>query len=403
MDNRNKILIVTFLAMFTFGMVMQSIPPVLATLIKEMQLSHAQAGSLMSLYALPGIIFSIPGGALADYYGPRRVGMVSLLLLLAGTVIVATGSTFSVLAAGRIIAGIGGTTIVIVSAQALSRGFFNNKLGTAMGIFNAGVPAGTVFAHNVFNRALVAWGWRVPLFFTALVCLGMLIVFWRFSGFPKTDNEKNMGKEDSKKLHGLSLLGGLKNIRGHLSIWLVAIAWMAFMVARISSLTFAPDYFLSIGYNITYAGFLASLFTMASLVISPGIGRLLDKTGKAENYLIFGGVILAGLYFSVGTALTGHLFLAISIGVVAAIMPVSIFSLVPKLLPQEKLGLGYGILRICENTGILMGPFLVGLSYDLSSTYFHGFLIMSIFSLAAASSGLLLKLHLHKKNNLQAD
>ncbi len=398
MNDRKKNLFVTFFAMFTFGMVMQSIPPVLVALIKEMGISHAQGGSLMSLYALPGIIFSLPGGALADHYGPRKVGMASLLLMLTGSMIVAVGPSFPVLAAGRALAGIGGTTIVIASAQALSRQFFNDKIGAAMGIFNAGVPAGTVFAHNVFSRVLVTWGWRMPLFFAAFACLVMLIVFWRFSGFPQTESESSMDKEGRKKLPRLFLLEGLKNIRGQLSVWLVAVAWMSFIAARIASLTFAPDYFASSGYSITYAGFLTSLFTMASLIISPTIGHLLDRTGKLENYLIFGGMMLAALYFSVGTASEGHLFLAISIGVVAAIMPVSIFSLVPKLLPREKMGLGYGILRICENTGILVGPLLVGLIYDLSSDYFYGFLFMSLFVLAAAGSGLLLKLQLRGRS-----
>ncbi len=395
MDNRYRILLITFFSMFVFGMVLQSIPPVLAQLIADMNLSHTQGGLLMSLFALPGIILSLPGGMLADYYGPRKVGMISLLLMLAGTLIVASGSTFMVLALGRFIAGIGATTIVIVSAQALSRGFMNKKLGIAMGIFNAGVPAGTIFAHNFFSRALTIWDWRVPILFSALACLIIMIIFWRFSGFPESKNSgekiEKGGNTDNRPT--LYFLESVQSIKQYWTIWLVAIAWMLFIAARVSALTFAPDYFISIGYQATYAGFLTSLFTMGSLFVSPITGYFIDKTGKTENYLVAAGIILAVLYSFIAVAITGHLLLALSIGIIAAIVPVSIFSLVPRLLPIEKMGMGYGVLRICENTGMLMGPFLIGLSFDLSGAYFYGFLLMAFFSLGTSVNGLLLKIY----------
>ncbi len=395
MDNRYRILLITFFSMFVFGMVLQSIPPVLARLIVDMNLSHTQGGLLMSLFALPGIILSLPGGMLADYYGPRKVGIISLLLMLAGTLIVASASTFAMLALGRFVTGIGATTIVIVSAQALSRGFMNKKLGIAMGVFNAGVPAGTIFAHNFFSRALIIWDWRMPILFTTLACLVMLVFFWKFSGFPDAvNNKQEINKSgDGKSRPTLSILESLQSIRQYRAIWMVATAWMLFIAARVSSLTFAPDYFISIGYQVSYAGFLASLFTMGSLVISPLIGHFIDKTGRSESYLVAGGVILAVLYSLIAVALTGHLLLALFIGIAAAIMPVSIFSLVPRLLPVEKMGMGYGVLRICENIGMLMGPFLIGLSFDLSGAYFYGFLLMAFFSLGASVNGLLLKIY----------
>ena len=48
----------------------------------------------MSMYAIPGILVSIPAGLFADYYGYRRVGLLSLFVTILGTLSVAMTSVF---------------------------------------------------------------------------------------------------------------------------------------------------------------------------------------------------------------------------------------------------------------------------------------------------------------------
>ena len=72
-------------------------------------------------------------------------------------------------------------------------------------------------------------------------------------------------------------------------------------------------------------------------------------------------------------------------------MPAPVFSLVPRLLPPEQLGLGYGILSTCLNFGVLIGPLLVGLSYDRTLNYLSGFNLMAIFALSTAIIALLFR------------
>ena len=80
-DNCWKVLFLVFLCKFTFGVVVQSVPPIISLLITEIGISHTQAGFLMSIFALPGIIISLPGGLLSDYYGARIIAMLGFLLL----------------------------------------------------------------------------------------------------------------------------------------------------------------------------------------------------------------------------------------------------------------------------------------------------------------------------------
>ena len=396
MNNFYKTLTIAFLSAFVFGLVMQSIPPILPILIEEMGLSHTQGGALMSLFALPGIFFSIPGGVLADFYGPRKIGIYSLLIMFAGMLIVATGTSYTTLALGRFIAGIGGTTIIIIAAQSISGGFEGNKSrGIGLGIFNAGVPAGVIFSLNVFNRLAVAWdNWQLPVLVSAFFCLVVLLLLWRYREFETAFNSSEE-KANFHKKGRPDYLESFRNLGSYGSIWIVGLIWFLFMCARTAALTFGPDFFISVGYGYAYAGFLASLFTLGSLYVSPLAGYIIDKTGKTELYLITGGIILVLLHVLLVTS-PWHFPIAFVIGVVGALFPFSVFYFVPLLLPQEKLGKGLGVLRICENAGILIGPFFVGLIYDLTISYFYCFMLISAFFLGTLASSIALKISLKK-------
>lgn len=92
-------------------------------MVSSLGLSHGKAGALMSLFALPGVFVSIPGGILSKSYGTKHVGIFSLALVFAGTTLVGLANGFNLLATGRVISGVGAMTIAIIAPQALSDWF----------------------------------------------------------------------------------------------------------------------------------------------------------------------------------------------------------------------------------------------------------------------------------------
>ena len=105
--SRWLILAIIYLCMLSYALILQSIPPVLTLIVDQLYLSYYQAGVLMSLFALPGILVSLPAGMLGDHHGVKQVGIVSFAVTIAGELIVATGETFTSLAIGRVVAGAG--------------------------------------------------------------------------------------------------------------------------------------------------------------------------------------------------------------------------------------------------------------------------------------------------------
>ncbi|NLJ40389.1 MAG: MFS transporter, partial [Clostridiales bacterium] len=188
------------------------------------------------------------------------------------------------------------------------------------------------------------------------------------------------------------------SIRGAgLPVWLVSIIWMVYNASSISYLTFAGDYFVSIGYDVNYAAFLTSLFMVGGFVFSPIAGFLIDKLGGEEYFIAGGSVILTAILILIPRTNVNPLLLGSLIGIVSGFIPTPTFSLLPRHISPEKLGLGYGILATCLNVGILIGPLLVGFSYDVSKNYLSGFNIMAVFALAGAVTAIILRVIARKR------
>ena len=378
-----KVLAFIYIFMLVFAMIFQGLPPVFGFVISSLGISHAQAGALMSFFGLPGIFISIPGGILSDIYGSRRVGIASLVVALAGSLMVGFGNNFAILVIGRIISGIGALTIAIVAPQVLSKIFDKKDMGIAMGVFNTAMPLGTILTLNTFGLLAAATNWRIPLLLTSAYCFIILILFlFKYNDISGVNSEQDK-TSFKESLYEAKKIGW--------PIWLIAIIWMLYNASSISYLAFGSDYYVSIGYDTSYAGFLTSLLMIGALIFSTFVGYLTDKFGNEEYFILGGSIGLAIALLLVPRGGINPLVLGGLIGLSVSFVPSPVFSLVPKYLPREQVGLGYGILSTCLNIGVLIGPFLVGLFYDKTKSYASGFILMSALALLTGVFAILLK------------
>lgn len=375
--------------MLSFAMVFQSIPPLLTLFRQEFGISHAQAGLLMSLFALPGIFVALPGGVISDRFGMKKTGVTSLVLMIAGTLIVGTSNASLQAYVGRTVSGIGGLTLAIVLPQLVSKWFLGKELGVGMGVFNTAMPLGTILSLNVFSVIGNGLGWQVPIFLTTTASIFALLLFlWLY----KKPTEKS---ENAKR----SISGDITKLGS--SIWLVGFSWMWFNAAFISFLTFSHDFFVAKGYEIGSAGFMSSIVMMGSLFLSPLIGYFVYKFGREEIFIGLGGVILAVLIFFI-PASSHILLLLVLIGTFAGLVPASIFSLPSKIVKPKNLGLAFGIITACSNIGVLAGPFLAGLARDFTGEYAFSFYLLSLFAvLQTVTIGLFSFFRIKNKKKVQ--
>ena len=368
------ILAMTYVCMLSFALVFQSIPPILALIISEFQITGAQAGLLMGLFALPALAIAIPSGFIVDRLGAKTVALSALVIMILGTLILGLNQNLLVAYFGRIISGIGASTLSIVLPQMLSQWFIRRELGLGMGVFNTAMPLGTILSFSFLGNVGKAFGWRTSILLTTFVSVVALFVFlWLFKSPPPTKIREPEGESAPKSL--------LLAIRGvGVPIWIAGVAWLLFNASFIAFLTFAPDFFVFEGYEIGFAGFMTSIVMMGSLILSPVIGFLVYKFRREEPLIGLGGLALAALLFFIPTA-SSPVPLLILIGLSAAFVPAPIFSLPSKLVKPENLGLSFGILATCANLGTVAGPYLAGLAKDVTASFATSFYFMAFFAL----------------------
>lgn len=384
------ILALAYLCMLGFAFPLQSLPPVLTLIIRDFRLTHTEAGLLMSLFALPTIFFAILAGGVSDRWGPFKTGAISLVLVIVGMLIFSLSSSFLWLGLGRVVAGVGAVTISIVAPQIISQWFRGQGPGTAMGIFNTAMPVGTIICFASFGRLAEVVGWRIPIAITVMIgvsALASFLILYR----PSPNPVQRVGPEKEEKLAGsfLSLL------KVGVPIWLIGLCWMWFNAAVISFSSFAPDFFVSKGYSLAFAGFLASLLMWGSLVASPVVGRLVDKVGNNDVFIAVGGGVLATAIYLV-TRSSNFFFPMILMGVGVAFVPAPVFSSPSRILEPKNLGLGFGIIAMAGGIGMSFGPYMAGLVRDKTGSYEVSFVFLSILALLTGVTALILRVTMRK-------
>lgn len=368
--------------MMTFGVVFHSIPPILGILVDNLRLTYAQAGALMGFFTLPAVVLSLPGGMLVDRYGPRSVGIATLVTMVLGTAVVALGGSYWVMGFGRVMAGAGAIVLLVVTPQIVTSWFHDREIGLSMGIFNTAVPLGTILSLNFMGVIAHHFNWQTCIWTSLGVTVVALCLFLSLY----RDRTAGEGDRPSRP-HLLTVLK-----QAGYGIWLVGLSWGLFNVGIVSFFTYAPDYFVARGEDIAKAGLLASYPMWASIVLAPIVGILIDRIGMKWLFVAVGNGGMAMLFYLIPKFPDHASILTISIGIFVALLTPAIFSFPAELLPGPVMGFGFGMLGTAMGLGISVGPYIAGTLRDATGNYLWSFVAMAIFTSLGIIPMVLLKM-----------
>lgn len=375
---------VYYLGSLAFGTTFQSIPAVLPLMIADLHLSYAEAGSLMSLFALLGVVLAIPIGLMVDRrHSERRIIIGAYVAMIVGTLVVASATSYAALLIGRLIAGAGGFATSITIARLISRWFTGKELGVALGLFATGMPLSSIVSLSLLGDFARNSGWpaavRVGAMVAAVALLALLLLYRQSPASKASSFQPIDGSPLPKKV-----------ITVGLPVWLVGLVWFWFNASTLSFLTFGPAYFNDKGYSLGVAGFMTSVQMMASLFLNPFIGHAIDRYRQPELFMVAGASLIATGITLIPTSGFPVLVPLAILSVGTALIPTAVLYLGSKVVRPQDTGLAFGIINACLTASIIVGPFLVGLARDISGSYEIGFGFIAAFAvLCAATAGVL--------------
>jgi ACDE family multidrug resistance protein len=157
-----------------------SITPVLPEMIAYFGLATEQTGLVISVFALPGVILTLPFGILADRYGRERVMVLSLLVFGIAGALCAFARSFEILLALRFMQGAGAAGFA-TNNLAMIGDYYDGRHRLCVIGYNISVLNVATALYPAIGGSLASLGWRVPF---ALPILALPIAFWALFVLP---------------------------------------------------------------------------------------------------------------------------------------------------------------------------------------------------------------------------
>ncbi|MFB4161192.1 MFS transporter [Geomicrobium sp. JSM 1781026] len=181
-----RMLIWLFIGQILIAFIGRSVSPLGVFIGDSLQLTNAQIGMLPAALFFGQFVASIPFGILVDRVGTKRLILVLSLTLGISFMLVSVTFHFILLLAFMAIGGIGYGAYHPVSTRGILDWFETTNRGTAMGIKQMGVTAGSALAAFLLVPLSDQFGWRPVLFISAAVLIiGGTIAYLFYRDPPK--------------------------------------------------------------------------------------------------------------------------------------------------------------------------------------------------------------------------
>ena len=325
------------------------------------------------------------GGIILDKMGVRFTGILSCVLMLAGSAAVYGSITLIspepmltvpllgtvkrqvVLAAlGFAFFGIGYEMCGITVSKAIVRWFSGKEMALAMGLQVAMARLGTALALGFSPIIALKWGLARPILI-GVFCVGVGLIAYLYYCTMDRRRDKEQGAEDAsgadsedEKFHFADMLLTIKNP----GFWGITLLCLFYYSALYPFLDFATKLMISkYGVETGLAGMIPAILPFTSIVLTPLFGGLCDKKGRGATMMVIGSVMLTAvlIVFAIpGSSSALAVTLMCVLGVAFSLLPAALWPAVPKIVPMKQLGTSYSIIYYIQNIGLMLIPVLIG-------------------------------------------
>jgi EmrB/QacA subfamily drug resistance transporter len=189
------VLLYLSLAGLSFAVLQSLVAPALPAIAKDVHASSSSISWVITAYLLSASVLTPILGRLGDMIGKRRVLLVTLVILAAGTVLAGLSTSLGLLIVARAIQGAAGA-ILPLSIGIVRDELPEEKVGVSVGmlsaIFGIGAGLGIVLAGPIVENLSWEWLFWFPLVLIVVALLGVTF------GVPESPIRDNASSLDIK-------------------------------------------------------------------------------------------------------------------------------------------------------------------------------------------------------------
>jgi EmrB/QacA subfamily drug resistance transporter len=393
------------LGTLAYALLQSLVAPALPNIQQELDASTAGVAWLLTAYLLSASVATPILGRMGDLYGKKRLLVIVLLVLAAGTLVSALADSLAVMVIGRVIQGAAGAIFPLAFGIVRDE-FPPGKVATGIALMSAilgvGAGAGIVLAGPITDNLSFHWLFWIPLVAVVLAAVASFVLVpespvrspgrigwlgaillsgWlvclllAFSEAPTWGwaAPKTVGLFVGAAVLLVAWVVAESRARQPLVdmqmmrlpvVWTVNLTALLLGAGMYSSFVLIPEYVelptstgFGFGASVTEAGLYMVPSTLAMLVASPVAGRLAGRVGS-KTPLVLGSVTTAVAFvlLTVAHSEPWHIYLATTLmGAGIGLAFASLANLIVEAVPPEQVGVATGMNTIMRTVGGSIG------------------------------------------------
>ncbi|MBI4187343.1 MAG: MFS transporter [Chloroflexi bacterium] len=359
----------------------------------EFNITRAATSAIISTNMLLIGVVAIIGGWATDKYGPRVVTF--LMGLFTGLSLVLTSQTTSLwqmfITYSLLLAV--GTGALYPAAMATAARWFDKRRGLALGIVNGGIGLGTVTMPLFANYLIYRLDWRPAYLVMGITAWLVVIPLSRLLRRAPSQIVASAGGASSLSVdatnenHGTPVVDSspFKIFRAK-SFWLIISAWLLHASSILLVYTHLVPHATDLGISSGEAAGLLSFMGGVSIAGRVLTGVLSDKIGGKLASIICALLGVAAFLWLIASQELWMLYLfALVYGFSYGGLNTGVGVLVSGTFHLTNIGVLFGVLDFGFGIGAAIGPYIGGLIFDVTNSYFLAFLISALAMLAASA------------------
>jgi cyanate permease len=371
-----------------FGMVTQSLAPLVTPVRADLGLSYTQIGTILGAWPLVYVMVAALAGSTMDRVGVRASLGIGILLVALSALLRGLANSFEMMFLAVAVFGLGGPMVSIGAPKVIALWFKGENRATAVGIYATGPQIGGVIALSTANSLLLplTGSWRLTF-----ICYGALVmiaamIWWALA----RDREARNGTSNSRPSTFSGDVGRLVSVRNVQII--LAIALVAFVSGHGLG-GWLPKILQSGGMTPAEAGFWASLPALVGIAGALTIPRLAPAGQKrVVMALLLLGCSLASFALSLTTGVPMLLALVLQGVARSSVTPLLMLIMMDTVeVGPARMGAAGGLYFTVGELGGFAGPFLMGWLADLTGGFFTGLVFLGLANAIAVFLALTLR------------
>lgn len=357
---------IAVLAAFGAGVVgafqIGKMPSAIPVLQADLGLTLVEAGWVISMFNVIGVSTGIAVGAVADWFGHRRVILFGLVALAAGSALgaVAPGAVWVLLS--RFVEGLGAILVFVAAPGLIARATRPGDTRFAFGIWSSYMPAGTGLMVFLTPVLIAPFGWRgLWTANAALLLAAAVVVALLTRDLPGRLERAPLGE----MLRGLG-----QSVRSTLTApapLLLTLCFMTYAANYLAVLGFLPTFFIDQrGLASGSAAVMTAVAIFVNVFGNLGGGWILNRRPHLRLPLVMIGAGTMGLtslgIYNAGLDDDLRFVLCLLFSGVGGLLPAAVIGAAPAIAPRPDLvATTNGLIMQGANAGQFVGPPLLAM------------------------------------------